>query len=50
MRSVAHSPASGLAEILRLVHARYSRPVMVTETSSTGTHMERSLWMRETLA
>jgi beta-glucosidase len=50
VRSVADSPASGLAEILRLVHARYGRSVMVTETSSTGTHMERSLWMRETLA
>jgi beta-glucosidase len=50
LRSVADSPPAGLAEILRLVHARYGRPVMVTETSSTGTHLERALWMRETLA
>ncbi|HLH28960.1 MAG TPA: hypothetical protein VKW77_08580, partial [Acidimicrobiales bacterium] len=50
VRSVADSPPSGLAEVLRLVHGRYGRPVMVTETSSTGTHAERALWLRETLA
>ena len=39
-----------LADVLRLVHARYGLPLMVTETSSTGTHLERARWMRETLA
>lgn len=47
---VCDSPPSGLAEILELVHSRYGRPVMVTETSSVGSHLERTLWMRETLA
>jgi beta-glucosidase len=48
--STADSPGSGLASTLRLVHERYGLPVMVTETSSPGTHLERSLWMRDTLA
>src|SRR6185312_17041201 len=50
LRSVAESPASALAEVLRFVYGRYGLPVMVTETSSRGTHLERALWMRETLA
>jgi beta-glucosidase/6-phospho-beta-glucosidase/beta-galactosidase len=50
VRVVRDSPPAGLAEVLQLVHSRYGRPVMVTETSSTGTHVERALWMRETLA
>ena len=50
VRVACDSPPSGLAEVLHLVHSRYGRPVMVTETSSTGTHMERAVWMRETLA
>jgi beta-glucosidase len=49
-RTVADSPATALADMLRLVHSRYGLPVMVTETSAPGTHLERSLWMRETLA
>jgi beta-glucosidase len=48
--SVADSPAQALADVLRLVHSRYALPLMVTETSATGTHLERALWMRETLA
>jgi hypothetical protein len=48
--STADSPGSGLASTIRLVHERYDLPVMVTETSSPGTHLERSLWMRDTLA
>jgi len=48
--SVPASPASELADVLRLVHGRYGLPVMVTETSSTGNHLERARWMRETLA
>lgn len=49
--SVTDTPAAGaLADVLRLVHKRYGRPVMVTETSATGTHRERALWMRETVA
>ena len=42
--------ASGLGEVLRLVHGRYGLPVMVTETSAPGTHLERARWMADTLA
>lgn len=41
---------SALAELLRLVAGRYGRPLMVTETSAPGTHLERARWMTETLA
>ena len=41
---------AGLTPILRLVHRRYGLPVMVTETSATGSHLERTRWMVETLA
>ena len=50
VRSIVDSPAASLASLLRLVHERYDLPLMVTETSTTGTHVERALWMRETLA
>jgi beta-glucosidase len=50
VHSIADSPAESLADVLRLVHARYGLPLMVTETSANGTHLERALWMRETLA
>ncbi|MDB5351504.1 MAG: glycoside hydrolase family 1 [Planctomycetota bacterium] len=49
-RTVRDSPPSALADVLRMVHARYNLPLMVTETSSPGTHLERARWMRETLA
>ena len=42
-------PARALAEVLRLVHDRYGLPVMVTETSATGTQLERSRWLEGTL-
>jgi beta-glucosidase/6-phospho-beta-glucosidase/beta-galactosidase len=46
----ASDPArADLAPILRLVHERYGRPVMVTETSTPGTHLERARWMGATL-
>ncbi|GAC1472795.1 MAG: family 1 glycosylhydrolase [Isosphaeraceae bacterium] len=48
--SVADSSASALASVLRMVHERYHLPLMVTETSTNGTHLERAIWMRETLA
>ena len=41
---------AGMMPILRLVHERYGLPVMVTETSATGSHLERTRWMVETLA
>lgn len=42
--------SSGLGEALRMVHGRYNLPIMLTETSSPGSHMERARWMGETLA
>ena len=42
--------AAALGDVLRLVHKRYNRPVMVTETSAPGTHLERAHWMGGTLA
>ena len=48
-RDPAHAGAA-LAALLRMVHARYRLPLMVTETSSTGDHAERALWMAETLS
>jgi beta-glucosidase len=50
VRSVADSPASDLADVLRLVHERYGRPVLVSETSAPGSHQDRASWMAETLA
>ncbi len=47
--TVSEKHATGLGDVLRLVHGRYGLPVMVTETSATGSHLERALWMRETL-
>ena len=47
--SVCDTPPSALADVLRMVHARYERPMMVTETSATGCPLERARWMRETL-
>ena len=49
LRSVSDSPPSALADVIRLVHDRYGRPMMVTETSATGTPLERARWMHETL-
>lgn len=49
LRLVADSPAPALAGILRLVHERYGLPVMVTETSSPGTQLERAAWLEGTL-
>jgi beta-glucosidase/6-phospho-beta-glucosidase/beta-galactosidase len=40
---------AALGPVLRRVHERYGLPVMVTETSAPGTHLERSRWMAETL-
>src|SRR5262249_37747913 len=48
--SRANPSSACLATILRMVHERYGLPVMVTETSSPGTHLERARWMHETLA
>ncbi len=39
-----------LGEVLRTVHERYGLPLMVSETSSTGSHLERARWMNETVA
>lgn len=39
-----------LADVLRTVHGRYDLPLMVTETSATGSALERSAWMRDTVA
>ena len=47
-RDPSRSGAS-LANLLRMVHDRYRLPLMVTETSSTGDHVERGRWMAETL-
>ena len=49
LRSVCDSEPSALADVIRMVHRRYGRPMMVTETSATGTPLERARWMRETL-
>jgi hypothetical protein len=49
-RRVADSPATALADVLRMVHGRYDLPVMVTETSAPGSHADRDRWMRETVA
>lgn len=40
---------ASLGAALRLVHARYGRPVMVTETSAPGTHLDRARWMARTI-
>lgn len=39
-----------LAEALRMVHDRYGLPVMVSETSAPGSHLDRARWMNETVA
>jgi beta-glucosidase/6-phospho-beta-glucosidase/beta-galactosidase len=41
---------AALGPVLRMVHDRYRRPLMVTETSSPGTHLDRTRWMHETIA
>ncbi len=38
-------PSTALAAILAAVHARYGRPVMVTETSAAGSMARRLDWM-----
>jgi beta-glucosidase/6-phospho-beta-glucosidase/beta-galactosidase len=48
--SICDTPPSALGDVLKMVHDRYNRPLMVTETSSTGCPLERARWMRETLA
>ncbi len=48
--TVSESPGAGLEDVLRLIHERYRLPLMVTETSARGTHLERAIWMRETLS
>ncbi len=50
LAQVAEPEASGLGAVLQLVHGRYGLPVMVTETSAPGCHLERARWMAETLA
>jgi len=50
LAQVAEPEASGLGEVLQLVHGRYGLPVMVTETSAPGCHLERARWMADTLA
>ena len=47
---VIDSPACELEDVLALVHGRYDLPVLVSETSAPGTHLERARWMGETLA
>ncbi|QEH35511.1 Aryl-phospho-beta-D-glucosidase BglA [Aquisphaera giovannonii] len=49
LRQVADSPASALKTVLGMVHDRYGLPLMVTETSSTGTDAERAAWLEGTL-
>lgn len=49
--ATACDPAhASLAPVLRLVHERYGRPVMITETSAPGHHLDRSRWMNQTIA
>ena len=38
-------PAGALAAVLGAVHARYGRPVMVTETSASGSMARRLRWL-----
>jgi beta-glucosidase/6-phospho-beta-glucosidase/beta-galactosidase len=50
--SVKASPdpaSAALAPVLRLVHERYGLPLVVTETSSPGGHLDRLRWMTDTL-
>ena len=42
--------AAGLGPLLRSIHERYRLPLMVTETSSDGSHAVRARWMGDTLA
>jgi beta-glucosidase/6-phospho-beta-glucosidase/beta-galactosidase len=49
-RLVLDSPAHALGDVLDLVHGRYGLPLMITETSSPGAHLDRARWMHETLA
>jgi beta-glucosidase/6-phospho-beta-glucosidase/beta-galactosidase len=50
IRAKPDTPAAALGDVLRLVYDRYGLPLMVTETSAPGTHVERALWMRDTIA
>ena len=49
LHSIANSAAASLAELLHLVHERYDLPLMITETSAVGNHLDRARWMHETL-
>ena len=42
--------AEGLEELIRAFHARYGKPVFVTETSVPGTPEDRIAWLRESLS
>lgn len=41
------NPAAALTEVLRTVHERYQVPVMVTETSASGTMARRLAWLKD---
>lgn len=41
---------TGFAELINLYHARYSAPVMITETSAFGNHALRLRWLTRSLA
>jgi hypothetical protein len=45
-----HDPAPSLLEVLRMIHRRYGLHVMITETSSPGSHADRAQWMAGTLS
>lgn len=48
-RAVSEGDPADLDDLLRLVHGRYGLPLMVTETSAPGSHLDRARWMRETV-
>lgn len=48
-RAVVDSPPSLLADALTMVHRRFGKPVMVTETSAPGPAVDRAQWMHDTV-
>lgn len=42
--------AEGLEEVVRAFHARYAKPIFLTETSIPGSHEDRISWLHESLA
>lgn len=46
----AERDGAGFAELIRLYHARYGAPIMITETSAKGNEALRARWLTRSLA